>query len=227
MSTITVPRAVLEQALEALVARGKRGDGSPDTVAALRAALAQQEDIAQNLQSRLNAALLLEERRQEVAQPHRETEQEPTVRIKCTVVDNQNPNGVPFEQWVPKPLAGMSEMNRTIAYCAAAKLRELGYEWNGQAWAALAQQEQDQMLECAYKSACDIVEEQDKKLAELEAVNRELLEASKLVLPTLERLKFQYADCAYGDNFVQSRADTSRKNYDVVRAAIAKAEGQA
>ncbi len=43
MSTITVPRAVLEQALEALVARGKRGDGSPDTVAALRAALAQQE----------------------------------------------------------------------------------------------------------------------------------------------------------------------------------------
>jgi hypothetical protein len=39
MTTITVPRAVLEQALEALVARGKRGDGSPDTVAALRAAL--------------------------------------------------------------------------------------------------------------------------------------------------------------------------------------------
>lgn len=69
----------------------------------LRAALAQQEDIAQNLQSRLNAALLLEERRQEVAQPHRETEQEPTVRIKCTVVDNQHPSGVPFEQWVNAP----------------------------------------------------------------------------------------------------------------------------
>jgi hypothetical protein len=42
-----------------------------------------------------------------------------------------------------EPLAGMSEMNRTIAYCAAAKLRELGYEWDGQAWAALAQQEPD------------------------------------------------------------------------------------
>jgi hypothetical protein len=36
-----------------------------------------QEDVAQNLQSRLDAALLLEERRQEIAQPRRETEQEP------------------------------------------------------------------------------------------------------------------------------------------------------
>ena len=63
--------------------------------------------------------------------------------------------------------------------------------------------------------------------ARLIACAPELLEALKLVLPTLEQLKFQYADCAYGDNFVQSRADTSRKNYDVVRAAIAKAEGQA
>jgi predicted site-specific integrase-resolvase len=34
-----------------------------------------------------------------------------------------------------------------------------------------------QMLEHAYKSACDIVEEQDKKLVDLEAVNAELLEA--------------------------------------------------
>jgi hypothetical protein len=30
-------------------------------------------------------------------------EQEPTVRIKCTVVDNQHPSGVPFEQWVNAP----------------------------------------------------------------------------------------------------------------------------
>ncbi len=29
--------------------------------------------------------------------------QEPTVRIKCTVVDNQHPNGIPFEQWVNAP----------------------------------------------------------------------------------------------------------------------------
>jgi hypothetical protein len=34
-----------------------------------------------------------------------------------------------------------------------------------------------QMLEHAYKSACDIVKEQDKKLVDLEAVNQELLEA--------------------------------------------------
>ncbi len=78
-------------------------------------------------------------------------QQEPTVRIKCTVVDNQHPSGVPFEQWVPKPLAGMSEMNRTIAYCAAAKLRELGYEWNGQAWAALAQEEQEPVAFYVYE----------------------------------------------------------------------------
>ncbi len=30
-------------------------------------------------------------------------QQEPTVRIKCTVVDNQHPSGVPFEQWVNAP----------------------------------------------------------------------------------------------------------------------------
>ena len=30
-------------------------------------------------------------------------QQEPTVRFKCTVVDNQNPSGVPFEQWVNAP----------------------------------------------------------------------------------------------------------------------------
>lgn len=30
-------------------------------------------------------------------------EQEPTVRIKCTVVDNHHPNGVPLEQWVNAP----------------------------------------------------------------------------------------------------------------------------
>jgi hypothetical protein len=36
-------RAAAQQALKALVARGQRGDGAPDTVAALRAALAQEE----------------------------------------------------------------------------------------------------------------------------------------------------------------------------------------
>jgi hypothetical protein len=131
VSTITVDRTVLEQALEALVARGKRGDGSPNTVAAIRAALAQQEDIAQNLQSRLNAALLLEERRQEVAQPHRETEQEPTVRIKCTVVDNQHPSGVPFEQWVNAPRRewqSLTEDEIRMAYGNDLKYRDGDYE---------------------------------------------------------------------------------------------------
>ena len=74
--------------------------------------------------------------------------------------------------------------------------------------AALAQQEQDQMLECAYKSACDIVEEQDKKLAELEAVNAELLEA--LVSFTKSGyIKKQHP-----------------KRYAAAVAAIAKAEGE-
>jgi hypothetical protein len=46
-------------------------------ITALKDALAEQEDIAQNLQSRLDAALLLEERRQEVAQFHRGLAEEP------------------------------------------------------------------------------------------------------------------------------------------------------
>jgi hypothetical protein len=42
------------------------------------------------------------------------------------------------------PLTGMSEMNRTIAYCAAAKLRELGYEWDesAAAWGVKLDKEQ-------------------------------------------------------------------------------------
>ena len=44
----------------------------------------EREDIAQNLQSRLDAALLLEERRQEIAQPRRETEQEQAMRDLLT-----------------------------------------------------------------------------------------------------------------------------------------------
>ena len=43
-----------------------------ESLDALRDALAQQEDIAQNLQSRLDAAKLLEERRQEITQSRRE-----------------------------------------------------------------------------------------------------------------------------------------------------------
>ena len=195
---MTTLREAAQQALEALEQDNPGGRSA--TITALRAALAQpdraqrmrdagytrrptlremaedeqeQEAIAQNLQSRLDAAFLLEERRQEIAQPRRETEPEPSVRIKCTVVDNQHPSGVPFEQWVNAP-----------------------------------RRETEQMLEHAYKSACDIVEEQDKKLAELEAVNRELLGA--LVSFTKSGyIKKQHP-----------------KRYAAAVAAIAKAEAQ-
>ena len=33
-----------------------------------------------------------------------------------------------------EPVAPMSQPNRLIAYTAAAKLREIGYEWDGHAW---------------------------------------------------------------------------------------------
>ena len=128
MTTITVPRAVLEQALEALeyhVEQTRSIWKTSQAIDALRAALAQQEDIAQNLQSRMDAAMLLEERRQEVAQPHRETEQEPTVRIKCTVVDNQHPSGVPFEQWVNAPRREWQSLTED-------EIRRMGNETPGQ-----------------------------------------------------------------------------------------------
>jgi hypothetical protein len=45
----------------------------------------------------------------------------------------------------------MSEMNRTVAYCAASKLRELGYDWDGKIWASLEQPERAQrMREAGY-----------------------------------------------------------------------------
>jgi hypothetical protein len=84
---MTTLREAAQQALEALHEIAWCNDSRWQTdraesvIPALRAALAQEErereDIAQNLQSRLDAALLLEKRRQEIAQPRRETEQEP------------------------------------------------------------------------------------------------------------------------------------------------------
>ena len=63
------------------------------------------------------------------------------------------------------------------------------------------------MLNSAYESACKIISEQDKKLAELEAVNQELLEALKRIKQT--------------GVFVGAIAQ------EMMDAAIAKAEGQA
>jgi hypothetical protein len=74
-----------------------------------------------------------------------------------------------------EPLAGMSEMNRTIAYCAAAKLRELGYEWDGQAWAALAQEEKHRpgcaLLKIPSRD-CDCRQEQEPVAWMLEDVDK-------------------------------------------------------
>lgn len=81
---MTTLREAAQQALEAMEATHydvgsaeRQRLQAMDAIAALRAALAQQEDIAQNLQSRLDAALLLEARRQEIAQPHRGLAEEP------------------------------------------------------------------------------------------------------------------------------------------------------
>ena len=45
----------------------------------------------------------LDRRKQALRDALAQQEQEPTVRFKCTVVDDQHPNGVPFEQWVNAP----------------------------------------------------------------------------------------------------------------------------
>jgi hypothetical protein len=68
---MTTLREAAQQALEALEVFATCFSDGNEAITALRAALAQQEDIAQNLQSRLDAAMLFEERRQEIAQPHR------------------------------------------------------------------------------------------------------------------------------------------------------------
>ena len=51
----------------------------------------------------LRAAIVLRTALKErLAQPEQEPEQEP-VQYKCTVIDNQHPNGIPLEQWVKPP----------------------------------------------------------------------------------------------------------------------------
>ncbi len=58
-------------------------------------------------------------------------QQEPTVRFKCTVVDNQNPSGVPFEQWVNAPRRewqGLTEDEIRMAYGKDLKYRDGDYE---------------------------------------------------------------------------------------------------
>ena len=73
MTAITLPRAVVEQALEAL--EGIQWPGSPSFVKAAITAL-----------------------RERLTQP----EQEP-VQFKCTVIDDVHSNGIPLEQWTTPP----------------------------------------------------------------------------------------------------------------------------
>ena len=123
MTKILVDRSVLEQALEALVARGKRGDSAPEEVATLRCALAQQAEP--------------------VAWEH---------------------IGMPGSSLSPSytssPAAQQAE--------PVAELRRL--------------HDENQMLESAYQSACNIIQDQDAKLVELEGQQDALLEALKLAL---------------------------------------------
>jgi hypothetical protein len=63
-------------------------------------------------------------------------------------------------------------------------------------------------IEKAYESACGIIDEQDKKLAELEAINAELLKAM-----------ISFTNSAYIKKH-------HPKRYAAAMAAIAKAEGQ-
>jgi len=70
------------------------------------------------------------------------------------------------------------------------------------------------MLEGAYESACKILSEQDKKLAELEAVNQELRKALREAALALAHAA-ETVPVVYDDD------------YNRVSAAIAKAEGQA
>jgi hypothetical protein len=94
--------------------------------------------------------------------------------------------------------------SKTHHYEAAAELRRL--------------HDETLMLEGGYESACKILSEQDKKLAELEAVNRELLEALRLT-----SIDCQYLHHAHKDRHLlfEECPVVARIN-----AAIAKAEGE-
>ena len=76
MTAITLPRAVVEQALEALEFFWNAG---------YRNVAEQQKTLITALRERLT-------------QP----EQEP-VQFKCTVIDDAHPNGIPLEQWAKPP----------------------------------------------------------------------------------------------------------------------------
>ena len=72
-----------------------------------------------------------------------------------------------------------------------------------------------QMLDAAYRIACKIINEQDRKLAKVEAVNAELLAALKVMLYTTER-----------HVLLPGATPAPESPVALARAALAKAEGQ-
>jgi hypothetical protein len=118
---VTTLREAAQQALEALLAAWQHNPHwqTNDAITALRDALAKPEPRNQCGETCERAKLCAVCARglEETAQTPCDTaeygvcdaidcclkpvqeEQEPTARFKCTVVDDQHPNGVPFEQW--------------------------------------------------------------------------------------------------------------------------------
>jgi hypothetical protein len=90
------------KALDALHAPGdsiytRASDSADRAEIALRAALAQQTQTPCDIAEDGVCEVI------DCCRNSTQEEQEPTVRFKCTVVDDQHPNGVPFEQWVNAP----------------------------------------------------------------------------------------------------------------------------
>ena len=103
----------------------------------------------------------------------------------------------------------MADKSEALQLADALETRAITFRDKAEAAAELRRlHDHTQMLEHAYKSACDIVEEQDKKLVYLEAVNQELLEAM-----------ISFTNSAYIKKH-------HPKRYAAAVAAIAKAEAQ-
>ena len=99
-------RTAAQQALEALEMLAQPTKTNSETprykahkaaITALRAALAQETQTPCDIAEDGVCEVI------DCCRNSTQEEQEPTVRFKCTVVDDQHPNGVPFEQWVNAP----------------------------------------------------------------------------------------------------------------------------
>ena len=92
-------RELMQQALEALTAYDGTNNASQ--------------------RKRVLAAL-----RERLAHPEQEQ-----VKFKCTVVDDDHPNGIPIEQWsipsIRKPLVGLTELELRILYVSTSDYKTL------------------------------------------------------------------------------------------------------